>query len=131
MPPLCIFKEGRLPSHLFKNHWALFVPRSGSYATGDLIGTVIHATGDLRNGFAFQVKRNWSQAEDDTPYRVFALGEVTDASIVIDPDVPIFDATQCVLDPEARTPLERALLRTAAPGPSLNKVVCDSMIRLC
>ncbi|KAF4976811.1 hypothetical protein FDECE_18428, partial [Fusarium decemcellulare] len=39
----------------FKDHWAYFV-RSSTHPS---IGVIIHATGDVRNGFRFEIKRNY------------------------------------------------------------------------
>ncbi|KAI1168337.1 hypothetical protein F5B18DRAFT_598039 [Nemania serpens] len=38
----------------FKDHWAFWVPT----ASNPDIGTQVHAVGDVRNGFEFQIKRN-------------------------------------------------------------------------
>ncbi|RSL92099.1 hypothetical protein CEP52_014016 [Fusarium oligoseptatum] len=46
----------------FKDHWAYFV-RSSSHPS---IGVIIHATGDVRNGFRFEVKRNYDFAVTST-----------------------------------------------------------------
>ncbi|KAJ4215887.1 hypothetical protein NW757_014684 [Fusarium falciforme] len=46
----------------FKDHWAYFV-RSSFHPS---IGVIIHATGDVRNGFRFEVKRNYDFAVTST-----------------------------------------------------------------
>jgi hypothetical protein len=48
----------------FKNHWAYFVR---SHTDPD-IGVKIHATGDVSNGFVFEIKRSENlQTTDDAP----------------------------------------------------------------
>lgn len=46
----------------FKDHWAYFVQSSFHPS----IGVIIHATGDVRNGFRFEVKRNYDFAVTST-----------------------------------------------------------------
>ncbi|KAM5359974.1 hypothetical protein ACJZ2D_014068 [Fusarium nematophilum] len=46
----------------FKDHWAYFVRSSFQPS----VGTLIHATGDVRNGFSFQIKRHYDFAVTST-----------------------------------------------------------------
>ncbi|RAQ73936.1 hypothetical protein AFCA_005462 [Aspergillus flavus] len=46
----------------FKDHWAYWVR---SHSDPD-IGVQLHATGDVRNGFVFQIKRNYDFHDDNS-----------------------------------------------------------------
>lgn len=114
---LYLLKQGSAPSPLFKSHWALFVLIHGDFAQGTADGTSIHVTGSLFAGFTFEVKRNWGQAIMDQVFRSILIGEVPEASVALPESTsPI---TNFMLDSEAKSPLELALLTQPAPGKSL------------
>ncbi|KAF8956721.1 hypothetical protein BDZ97DRAFT_1925263 [Flammula alnicola] len=113
---LYVLKQGLGPNSLFKNHWALFVHISGDPAEGNAVGTYIHVTGSVAEGFTFEVKRNWSQALTIV-HRFFLIGQVTDESVAMSP--PAIGDVRA--EDQARTLLERALLMTPPPGPSLRR----------
>lgn len=121
---LYLLKQGSAPSPLFKSHWALFVLLHGDFTQGTAIGTSIHVTGSLLAGFEFEVKRNWGQAITDQTFRSILIGEVPEASVVLPESTP--PITNFMLDNEARSPLELALLTEPAPGKSLR--VCVFLI---
>jgi hypothetical protein len=114
---LYLLKEGPAPSPLFKSHWALFVLLHGDFAQGTAVGTSIHVTGSLFSGFIFEVKRNWGQALMDQTFRSTLIGEVLEASVALPESTP--PITNFMLDSEAKSPLEMALLTEPAPGKSL------------
>ena len=114
---LYLLKQGSAPSPLFKSHWALFILIQGDFAQGNAFGTSIHVTGSLFAGFTFEVKRNWGQALTDQTFRSILIGEVPETSVALpESALPI---TDFMLDNEAKSPLEKALITEPAPGKSL------------
>ncbi|KIM35531.1 hypothetical protein M413DRAFT_449679 [Hebeloma cylindrosporum] len=114
---LYLLKQGSAPSPLFKSHWALFVLLDGDFAQGTAVGTSIHVTGSLFAGFTFEVKRNWGQTVTDETFRSILIGEVPASSVALPESIP--PITEFILDSEAKSPLEKALLTEPAPGKSL------------
>ncbi|PPQ98237.1 hypothetical protein CVT26_003408 [Gymnopilus dilepis] len=111
---LYLLKQGASPPPLFNSHWVLFVLASGNLDNRTAIGTYIHVTGSRYEGFTFEVKRNWSPTCTTEVFRNTLIGQVTDDSV----ELP-FPITEYVIESEARTPLEKALLNLPPPGKSL------------
>ncbi|KAJ5154935.1 uncharacterized protein N7500_010374 [Penicillium coprophilum] len=100
----------------FKDHWAYFVR---SHADPD-IGVKIHATGNVRNGFEFEIKRSENlQTTDDVPSTRVSLQWV---------DEEYFDENAMLNDGEYKidnTPVcrfEKSVNEIQAPGKSLSTV---------
>lgn len=96
-------------SRLFNAHWGMVVP----YNNTSTVGTKIHVTGTLRDGFEHEFQRDYDPEATGRAHSLFALGAV-DASAV---------ATLASADPgDMTTPsnrLEQLALTVPAPGPSL------------
>jgi hypothetical protein len=100
----------------FNDHWAYWVP---SHANPD-IGVVLHATGNVRNGFKLQVKRSHNfNLTLDQPTKRIPLQWV---------DAKYFDEKKMLnngkhkLDDVAVCDFERSAHKVEAPGKSLNTV---------
>ncbi|KAK6514938.1 hypothetical protein TWF506_007295 [Arthrobotrys conoides] len=63
---------------LFKDHWSLFIPTVG---TG--IGYRVHATGDLRTGFEFELIEEYDLENTSRRHTKTFLSEITDVDRVI------------------------------------------------
>ncbi|KGO50398.1 hypothetical protein PEX1_016530 [Penicillium expansum] len=100
----------------FKDHWAYFVR---SHADPD-IGVKIHATGNVRTGFEFEIKRSENlQTSDDIPSTRVPLQWV---------DANYFDEKAMLNDGEYKIDnapvcrFERSTYEIKAPGKSLNTI---------
>ncbi|CAG8908373.1 unnamed protein product [Penicillium egyptiacum] len=100
----------------FKDHWAYFVR---SHADPD-IGVKIHATGNVRSGFEFEIKRSENLlSTDDVPSTRVPLQWV---------DMKYFDQKAMLndgkyeIDHTPVCPFERSVYEIKAPGKSLNTV---------
>lgn len=109
----------------FKDHWAYFV-RSSSSASA---GVILHATGDVRNGFEFQIKRSYDFASTATvPTARIPLqwieGRFLNEKDMLNNGVAKFDNVPVC-------PFESSVHKVKAPGKSLNSAnqsVCKSPI---
>ncbi|KAF3022275.1 hypothetical protein E8E15_007404 [Penicillium rubens] len=100
----------------FKDHWAYFVQ---SHADPH-IGVKIHATGNVRSGFEFEIKRSENlQTTDDIPSTRVPLQWV---------DAEYFDEKAMLNDGKYEVdhspvcPFESSVYQIKAPGKSLNTV---------
>eukprot|EP00088_Acartia_fossae_P060581 TRINITY_DN72569_c0_g1_i1.p1 TRINITY_DN72569_c0_g1~~TRINITY_DN72569_c0_g1_i1.p1 ORF type:complete len:176 (-),score=22.45 TRINITY_DN72569_c0_g1_i1:96-623(-) len=101
--------------HPFKNHWAFFV-RSGS---DKKLGNVIHATGDVRNGFTLQIKRNHDFAETSSqPMERIRIGWIEEGRFN---DEAFGDGKYKEDYKASGGDLEESMFKVAAPEGSLNK----------
>ncbi|GKZ25585.1 hypothetical protein AbraIFM66951_001357 [Aspergillus brasiliensis] len=103
--------------HPFKDHWAYWI----SSATDPLIGVKIHATGDVRNGFIFEIKRSHDlRTSPDVPTKRIPLqwvdGRYLDQEAMWNGGVEKIDNV-----PVCR--FEEVLFKVKVPGKSLNSVV--------
>ncbi|KAJ5794014.1 hypothetical protein N7457_000613 [Penicillium paradoxum] len=100
----------------FKDHWAYFV-RSN---TDPDIGVKIHATGDVRNGFEFEIKRSENlQQTDDIPSTRTPLQWI-DAEY-FDPKAMLNNG-KYKIDDVPVCHFERSVYKIKAPGKGLNIV---------
>lgn len=120
-PPV-VAAEGPPGSHLvellvyngspFKDHWALFVQSKSSPS----VGVVIHATGDVRNGFQFEIKRAYDVTRTSRrPTRIplqWVNGEYFNQQAMLNGGVPKFDTSPTCA-------FEAQLKKVEAPGKSL------------
>ena len=97
-------------SPLFPAHWTLWIPTEAN----PQIGTGVHATGDVVNGFQHEFKRNYNLSEEDRAHRLFLLAQVEDQWVV---DVP-GDGSFSV-DTTPTDGVETIALSVPAPGKSL------------
>ncbi|RAK90754.1 hypothetical protein BO79DRAFT_109556, partial [Aspergillus costaricaensis CBS 115574] len=100
--------------HPFKDHWAYWI----SSPVDPLIGDKIHATGDVRNGFIFEIKRRHDlRTSPDIPTKRFPLqwvdGRYFDQKLMEGPE-RIENVPGCAF--------ERILYEAKVPGKSLNSV---------
>jgi hypothetical protein len=100
----------------FKDHWAYFVQ---SHADPH-VGVKIHATGNVRSGFEFEIKRSENlQTTDDIPSTRVPLQWV---------DAEYFDEKAMLnngkyeVDHSPVCPFESSVYQIKAPGKSLNTV---------
>ncbi|KAJ5519714.1 hypothetical protein N7463_000167 [Penicillium fimorum] len=100
----------------FKDHWAYFIQ---SHADPG-IGVKIHATGNVKSGFEFEIKRSENlQTTDDIPSTRVPLQWV---------DERYFDENAMLNDGEYKVDIvpvcrfERSVYKIKAPGKSLNTV---------
>lgn len=103
----------------FKDHWAYFLR---SHASPE-IGAKIHATGDVRNGFIFEVKRHHDLREtSDIPSQRFPLLWV-DGGLVGDNEgeaALLGGGTGETLDYKPMARLEEVMFSARVPDKSLN-----------
>ncbi|KAF9892152.1 hypothetical protein FE257_002558 [Aspergillus nanangensis] len=100
--------------HPFKDHWAYWVcSRTSSHH-----GVKIHATGDVRNGFKFEVKRSLDlRTREETPTKRVPLqwvdGQYFD-------EKSMFNGGQYTIDDVPVCRFESSAYKIGAPGKSLN-----------
>ncbi|KAJ6181143.1 hypothetical protein N7519_011604 [Penicillium mononematosum] len=100
----------------FKDHWAYFVQSHADSHTG----VKIHATGNVRSGFEFEIKRSENlQTTDDIPSTRVPLQWVDaeyfdEKAMLNDGKYEIDDSPVC--------PFESSVYQIEAPGKSLNTV---------
>ncbi|GKZ32317.1 hypothetical protein AbraIFM66950_001633 [Aspergillus brasiliensis] len=102
--------------HPFKDHWAYWI----SSPTDPLIGVKIHATGDVRNGFIFEIKRSHDlRTSPDVPTKRIPLqwvdGRYLDQEAMFNNGVEKIDNVPVC-------GLEEVLSKVEVPGKSLNSV---------
>lgn len=97
-------------SRLFNAHWGMVVP----YNNTSTVGTKIHVTGTLRNGFEHEFQRDYDPESTGRAHSLVALGAV-DASVVA--TLASVDTEDMMTTPSNR--LEQLALTVPAPGPSL------------
>ncbi|GLB23197.1 hypothetical protein AtubIFM61612_003785 [Aspergillus tubingensis] len=98
--------------HPFKDHWAYWI----SSPDDPLVGDKIHATGDVRNGFIFEIKRSHNlRTSPDIPTKRIPLqwvdGRYFDKKLMEGPE-RIENVPCCAF--------ERILYEAKVPGKSLN-----------
>ncbi|KAH7026642.1 uncharacterized protein B0I36DRAFT_424323 [Microdochium trichocladiopsis] len=97
----------------FKDHWAYRVVS----ARDPDIGVVIHATGDVANGFKFEIKRHHDMKHSSRePTRIplqWVPAEFLDEKAMFNDGVPKMDTNPVC-------PLEHSLYKVKPPGKSLN-----------
>ncbi|BCS24062.1 uncharacterized protein APUU_40506S [Aspergillus puulaauensis] len=99
----------------FKDHWAYFV-QSRQHKH---IGVKIHATGDVRTGFIFEVKRNHNlEATEDIPTKVVPLQWV-DGALFDEATISGDDEKEEAIDNKPVGEFEEALYKVDVPGKSL------------
>lgn len=100
----------------FKDHWAYFV---GSHADPN-IGVKIHATGNVRSGFEFEIKRSENlQTTDDIPSTRVPLQWV-DAKYF--EEKAMFNDGEYKIDHMPVCGFERSAYEIKAPGKILNTI---------
>ncbi|KAL4787338.1 hypothetical protein BJX76DRAFT_354286 [Aspergillus varians] len=107
--------------HPFNDHWAYFVQS----CTCKSIGVKIHATGSVRTGFLFEVKRRHDLRNTaDVPTQVVPLqwvsGMFFDEGAMLGSEHGVGE--EGVVDTEAVCGFERALKSVGVPGKSLRGV---------
>ncbi|KAF3221460.1 hypothetical protein TWF192_008649 [Orbilia oligospora] len=63
---------------LFKDHWSLFIP-----TIGEDIGYRLHATGDLRTGFEFELRERYDLENTNRRHTRTFLSEIADVDRVV------------------------------------------------
>ncbi|XP_006463557.1 hypothetical protein AGABI2DRAFT_187122 [Agaricus bisporus var. bisporus H97] len=104
----------------FKDHWAF---RVRSHENND-VGVVFHATGDVRNGFIFEIKRNFDFRRDlPIPSQIIPLQWIDKENF---DEGPMFAGDIGVAsfdyEPLATSAFEVSLYKVNPPGKSLNTV---------
>jgi hypothetical protein len=100
----------------FKDHWAYFVR---SHADPD-IGVKIHATGNVRTGFEFEIKRSENlQTTDDVPSTRVPLQWVNEMYF---DENPMLNNGKYKVDNSPVCLFEESVYKIKAPGKSLNTV---------
>ncbi|OJJ67628.1 hypothetical protein ASPBRDRAFT_58727 [Aspergillus brasiliensis CBS 101740] len=102
--------------HPFKDHWAYWI----SSPTDPLIGVKVHATGDVRNGFIFEIKRSHDlRTSPDVPTKRIPLqwvdGRYLDQKAMFNTGVEKIDHVPVC-------GFEEVLYKVKVPGKSLNSV---------
>ncbi|CRK13896.1 hypothetical protein BN1723_010165 [Verticillium longisporum] len=98
----------------FKDHWAYWIPSK----TDDSVGIQIHATGDVNNGFKFEIKRNHDfDATTTLPAATVSLQwiEASEAE-----QKAMFDNGNSSVDGTPISRFETCLYQVKVPGKSLN-----------
>ncbi|TGO20788.1 hypothetical protein BPAE_0265g00030 [Botrytis paeoniae] len=104
----------------YKDHWAYFI-RSPSHTS---IGVRLHATGDVRNGFRFEIQHEYNlyTTEDVSTKRILLQwvdgGRILDAGgcgVDVSVNVDIYRGTVCAF--------EKSVRKAEVPGKTLNSVV--------
>lgn len=100
----------------FKDHWAYFV-RSN---TDPDIGVKIHATGDVKNGFEFEIKRSENlRNTDDVPSTRVPLQWVDAQYFELQ---AMLNSGEYKIDNSPTCPFEASVSKIKAPGRSLNTI---------
>ncbi|ESZ95246.1 hypothetical protein SBOR_4358 [Sclerotinia borealis F-4128] len=100
----------------FKDHWSFFIR---SHTSSD-IGVVIHATGDVRNGFEFQLKRSHDlNTTGNVPTRRVKLQWVQGEYFK---EVEMLNFGVHKIDTVPVCPFEASAHKEKAPGKTLNAV---------
>lgn len=101
----------------YKDHWAYWVP---SHANPQ-IGVKIHVTGDVRNGFQFEIKRSHDfRSSDDAPTKRVPLQWVNAEYF---DEKAMFNNGQSMIDNRPVCRFEASVFSIKAPGKSLNSTV--------
>ncbi|KAF1730152.1 hypothetical protein CRV24_009608 [Beauveria bassiana] len=110
----------------FKDHWSYFV-RSRRHPD---VGVVIHATGDVANGFRLEVKRSFDLGEpDNRPSRRIPLQWLTAAPPPSQLDEQaMLNYGQLKFDTVPVGALEESLFKVKAPGKTLNTVGVEGSV---
>ncbi|KAI2921811.1 hypothetical protein CBS147320_7632 [Aspergillus niger] len=109
--------------HPFKDHWAYWI----SSANDPLVGAKIHATGDVRNGFVFEIKRSHDlRTSPDIPIKRIPLqwvdGRYLDQGKMFNGGVEkIENMPVCAF--------EEVLSKVKVPGKTLNSVILPRLSR--
>lgn len=99
----------------FKDHWAYFA-QSRQHKH---IGVKIHATGNVRTGFIFEVKRNHNlEATEDIPTKVVPL-QWADGALFDEAAISGDDEKEEVIENTPVGEFEEALHKVDVPGKSL------------
>ncbi|KAF7947953.1 hypothetical protein EAE96_009023 [Botrytis aclada] len=107
--------------HPYKDHWAYFI-RSTS---NPFIGVRLHATGDVRNGFRFEIQQEYNlYTTEDIPTKRIPLqwvdgGKILDekgcgVDVDVDVDMDMFSRTVCAF--------KKSVGKAEVPGKTLNSV---------
>lgn len=87
------------------------------------IGTSIHVTGSLKEGFVHEFKRNYKPDDTGRSLQVLPLGHIPAAAIE---DFPHSD--EITLDVTPIDQLEREALSVPAPGPSMRSASANGPV---
>ncbi|KAF7865545.1 uncharacterized protein EAF02_009968 [Botrytis sinoallii] len=107
--------------HPYKDHWAYFI-RSPSHPS---IGVRLHATGDVRNGFRFEIQCSYNlYTTEDIPTKRIPLqwidgGSILDAGgcgVDVSEDVDMYRRTVCAFE------------KSRYPGKTLNSVEDETFV---
>jgi hypothetical protein len=106
----------------FKDHWAYFVR---SHADDDM-GVVLHATGDVMNGFRLEIKRSHDLAVDvNRPTSRIPLqwvdGKYFEEQKMLNYGLPKFDDMPFC-------DFEASAFKVRPPGPTLNRVNVNTVV---
>jgi len=98
----------------FKDHWAYFVRSNARHTQG----VVLHATGDVNNGFRLEFKRMHDlDTADEVPSEIIPLqwvdAQYFDETAMLNNGNPVIDAVPVC-------PFEASACKVKAPGKSLN-----------
>ncbi|PWY69634.1 hypothetical protein BO94DRAFT_421845, partial [Aspergillus sclerotioniger CBS 115572] len=102
--------------HPFKDHWAYWIPSPSD----PNIGVKIHATGDMRNGFIFEIKRSHNlRTSPDIPTKRIPLQWLDERYI---DEKAIFNDGVEKIDYRPVCGFEEMLYGVEVPGKTLNSV---------
>ncbi|TGO37807.1 hypothetical protein BHYA_0088g00030 [Botrytis hyacinthi] len=109
--------------HPYKDHWAYFI-RSPSHTS---IGVRLHATGDVRNGFRFEIQQEYNlYTTEDIPTKRIPLqwvdgGKTLDEEgrgVDVGEDLDVYRRTVCAF--------EKIVRKAEVPAKTLNSVVDET-----
>ncbi|KAJ1325241.1 DUF6540 domain-containing protein [Microdochium nivale] len=101
--------------HPFKDHWAYSVRTPENPAAV----VKMHATGNVREGFKFEVKRSCDlESSDERPTARIPLQWID--SNLIDDEAAMFNSGVYKVDDAPRCRFEKSLYKTQVPGKTLN-----------
>lgn len=101
----------------FNDHWAYFVRRDAQHES---VGVKIHATGDVRYGFRFEVKRSVDLTHsEEAPTKRIPLQWIEDAVLF---DDAMWNDGVYMEDSKPACGLEAELSKVAPPGKSLTSI---------
>jgi hypothetical protein len=114
-------------SRVFPAHWSLWIPSDRISQNQVAIGKIIHVTGDSRQGFVHEFKRNYELDGTGRAYGILPFGSVSESTDVVD----VVGNEEFSTDNVASDIIEEYALAVPAPEKSLRSAsteVCRLLV---
>lgn len=107
---------------LFKAHWSLLIPDSSEPGGAQKSGRRVDVQGTVAGGFTHAVQRDYDLRTESSTVSAIPIGVIPLEKLRPFPDW----TPEEVGGPVARDEFEEAILKVAAPGPTLRSAATDS-----